>query len=175
MEIKRAGEIMIPLEEYPHIPYWFTLRQAAGELDQLEIGTDRSKYQPRVVLVFDEDQQLVGMLRRQDILRGLATESLVAKILGYRRRILSEEASTDQMERSSVKLLKSMREGASRPVSDVMLPIKAPVHYEDSVVKAIYEMIDQKVILLAVLKEEKVVGVVEIVELFHEVARMVAD
>jgi CBS domain-containing protein len=175
MEIKRAGEIMIPLEEYPHIPYWYTLRQAAEEMDKLEIDTKRSKYHPRVVLVFDADRQLVGMLRRQDILRGLATESLVAKILGYRRKILSGETSADQMERSSQKLLKSMREGAERPVSDVMLPIKAPVHYEDSVVKAIYEMIDQNVILLAVLKEEKVVGVVEILELFHEVTRMIAD
>ena len=27
-EPKRAIDVMIPLEDYPHIPYWFTLRQA---------------------------------------------------------------------------------------------------------------------------------------------------
>ncbi len=25
---KTAKDLMIPLEDYPHIPYWFTLRQA---------------------------------------------------------------------------------------------------------------------------------------------------
>ena len=25
---KTAKELMIPLEDYPHIPYWFNLRQA---------------------------------------------------------------------------------------------------------------------------------------------------
>ena len=32
MEAKRAGDIMIPLDRYPHIPHWFTLRQAIAEL-----------------------------------------------------------------------------------------------------------------------------------------------
>ena len=28
MESKTAGDFMIPLDKYPHIPYWFTMREA---------------------------------------------------------------------------------------------------------------------------------------------------
>ena len=28
MAFKRVGDVMIPLDEYPHLPHWFTLRQA---------------------------------------------------------------------------------------------------------------------------------------------------
>ena len=37
MELKRAGEMMIPLDEYVSIPYWFTLRQAMAEMEKAEV------------------------------------------------------------------------------------------------------------------------------------------
>jgi len=163
---------MIPLGEYPHIPYWFTLRQAMVEMDKLGVAVPASKYRPRVVLVFDKEYRLIGMVRRQDILRGLGSESLVTKVLGYRNRILSSNSEAGQTESFSTKLLESMRANGEKPISDVMLPIKDPVDFDDNIVKVIYKMLDQNVILLAVLKEGEVVGVVEIVEGFHEIAEL---
>ena len=55
METKRAGEIMIPLEQYPHVPYWFTLRQVIAELEKSEFVFDGRVLLPRVVLVFDDE------------------------------------------------------------------------------------------------------------------------
>ena len=63
MEMKRAGDIMIPLDEYPHLPYWFTLRQATVELEKSEVEIDGRKSLPRAVLIFDEKYQLMGMAR----------------------------------------------------------------------------------------------------------------
>jgi len=51
METKRAGDIMIPLDEYPHIPYWFTLRQATSELDKSEVEIGGRKSLPRVIVI----------------------------------------------------------------------------------------------------------------------------
>ena len=76
MATKRAGDVMIPLEKYPHIPHWFTIRQAVAEMKKsvLEIGGQKSL--PRSLLVFDEKYHLLGTVRRRDILRGLEPKFL---------------------------------------------------------------------------------------------------
>jgi len=70
MAFKEAGDFMIPLDEYPHIPYWFSLRQTIAELENAELDIEGKKSLPRWVLVFDEKYQLMGTVRRRDILRG---------------------------------------------------------------------------------------------------------
>ena len=74
---------MIPLEHYPHIPYWFTLRQAMAEMESSQLEFEGRKSLPRGLLVFDERYQLLGMVRRRDILWGLEPDFLapLAKIL----------------------------------------------------------------------------------------------
>ena len=63
-------EIMVDVFEYPHIPYWFTLRQAAGIARNTLLGGEKH-VSPPVVLVFDEKYNLVGMANLRDIVRGL--------------------------------------------------------------------------------------------------------
>ena len=77
MDLKRAGDLMIPLDKYPHLPYWFTLRQAIAEMEKSELEIQGRKSLPRLVLVFDETYKLLGMVRRRDLLRGLEPDFLV--------------------------------------------------------------------------------------------------
>jgi len=63
-------EIMVDVFEYPHIPYWFTLRQAAGIISNTLLGGEKH-VQPLVVLVFDEKYNLVGMANLREIMKGL--------------------------------------------------------------------------------------------------------
>ena len=67
---KRVKELMIPLEDYPHIPYWFTLRQAMAIVREAAIKFEGT-FEPRAVLVFDEKYQLMGILTLRDIIQGL--------------------------------------------------------------------------------------------------------
>ncbi len=67
---KKVKDFMIPLEDYPHIPYWFTLRQAMAIVREAAIKFEGS-FEPRAVLVFDEKYQLMGMLTLRDIIKGL--------------------------------------------------------------------------------------------------------
>ena len=68
--VKSVREIMVDVFEYPHIPYWFTLRQAAGIIRNTLLGGEKHA-QPLVVLVFDEKYNLVGMANLREIMRGL--------------------------------------------------------------------------------------------------------
>jgi signal-transduction protein with cAMP-binding, CBS, and nucleotidyltransferase domain len=70
-------------------------------------------------------------------------------------------------------VVKGMREQAERPVSDVMMPIQATVDVEDHVMKAIYEMVENNLSLLPVLRDNKVVGVIRSVEVFHEISKLI--
>ena len=67
---KKVKNLMIPLEEYPHIPYWFTLRQAMAIVREAAIKFEGA-FEPRAVLVFDEKYQLMGILTLRDIIKGL--------------------------------------------------------------------------------------------------------
>ena len=171
MKKVHAGAIMIPMDEYPHIPYWFTLRQAMVEMEGSELERNGRKSLPRVILVFNEKYELLGMVRRRDILRGLEPEFLSQKSLSYRRKLFDVKVDPNLSELSFDKVIAGVRERAERPVSDIMIPIEATVDYEDHIVKVIYEMNLHNLSILPVLKDNKVVGVVRTVDIFHEIAK----
>ena len=37
---KKVGELMIPLTDYPHIPYWFTIKQAIAIVKTTALGLE---------------------------------------------------------------------------------------------------------------------------------------
>jgi CBS-domain-containing membrane protein len=170
MSTKRAGEIMIPLEQYPHIPYWFTLRQAVAEMEKSVIEVEGKRSLPRALLVFDEKYDLVGIVRRRDILRGLEPKFLRTMSVPDRRQIFDIEADPDLVNLSDGRVGKAMREQSGQPVSDVMQPIAATVNYEDHLAKIIYKMLSHDQNLLPVIKGDQVVGVVRSVDVFQEIA-----
>jgi hypothetical protein len=72
MKIKQVKEIMVPMETYPHIPYWFTLRQAMAEMEPSVFDSNANRSLSRMsLLVFNEKYELLGMVRRRDFMRGL--------------------------------------------------------------------------------------------------------
>jgi len=167
-----AGDVMIPLGQYPHIPYWFTLRQAVIELEKSEIEKDGRKSLPRAVLVFNEAYELLGLARRRDILKGLEPKFLVQKPLQYRKKLFDVKVDPNLSLLSSDDLWKGVLEQAERPVSEIMSPIEHTVNFEDHIFKVIYEMNEYKMNLAPVMKGNAVVGVVRTVDIFHQVAMM---
>ena len=60
---KKIKDMVIPLSEYPHLPYWGTLREAIVQFSAAyEIGH-------HTVLIFDEAYKLVGILLHKDVLK----------------------------------------------------------------------------------------------------------
>jgi len=172
MEMKKAGEIMIPLDEYPHVPYWLSLRQVIAVMEKSQFDISGRKSLPRFVLVFDEAYQLMGLARRRDLLRGLEPDYLSGKPAEYRKKLFDVHVDPNLSEFSYDKMMRSIREQAERPVKDVMMPITAAVDYEDHLFKVIYEMVDNNLSLLPVLQDGKVVGVARSVEVLHEIAKL---
>ncbi len=161
---KKVKDLMIPLEDYPHIPYWFTLRQAMAIVREAAIKFEGS-FEPRAVLVFDEKYQLMGILTLRDIIKGLEPRFL-------------KETDLIKADPSLTVLFKdlfgpNLKEQSQRPVSEVMSPIKVVVDARDNIVKALYLMIKENVGLMPVMEEGKVMGMVRLSDLFNEISKTV--
>ena len=161
---KRVKELMIPLEDYPHIPYWFTLRQAMAIVREAAIKFEGS-FEPRAILVFDEKYQLMGMLTLRDIIKGLEP------------RFMHETALVKSDPNLTVLMGDlfgpGMREASQKPVSEVMSPVKVTIQGNDPLAKAIFMMIQENVGMMPVVQDGKVTGMVRLSDLFKEISDMV--
>jgi CBS-domain-containing membrane protein len=153
-KIKKVIDMVIPLADYPHMPYWATLKEA---IFQLNVAYETGHH---TILVFDEAYKLVGMLLQQDILRGL--EPKFAQHY--------EEGVPIAWE----KLFQSGSEARlSRPIKEFMSEVTAKLDAEDSVLKASHVMLQNNAYLLPVMDGEKLTGVVRMGDLFHEITSAV--
>ena len=163
---KKVREVMIPLQDYPHIPHWFTLRQAVAIVRESAIKY-AGVFEPRTVLVFNEKYQIVGILTLRDLLKGLEP--------GFLRE--SELIKTDP----SIALVMGelfgpgMKRQAERPVSEVMGSIKVSVKADDSLVKALFLMVSENVGMMPVMEDNRVVGMVRLTDLFLEVSQAILE
>ncbi|MDP8237901.1 MAG: CBS domain-containing protein [Candidatus Hatepunaea meridiana] len=164
---------MIPLDEYPHVDYRVTLRQAIEVIENGDIEIKGKKSLPRAILVFDENKNLLGIARRRDILRGLEPDFLKTMALSYRKKLFDIETDPNLVELSSGRLAKAIQVLAERPISEVMSPVVATLRNDDHLAKIIFIMLNRDQALLPVIKDRKVVGVVRSVDVFNEIARIV--
>ena len=163
-DTKKVKELMIPLEDYPHIPYWFTIRQAMAIVREAAIKFEGS-FEPRAVLVFDEKYQLMGMLTLRDIIKGLEP------------RFMHETALVKADPNLTVLMGDlfgpGMREASQKPVSEVMSPIKVTIAGGDSIAKAVFMMIQENVGMMPVIQDSKVAGMIRLSDLFTEISKLV--
>ena len=173
MNKKLVQEIMVPLDEYPCISERLNLRDAILEMS-VQILRKGQLSLPRVALVFDDDfGDLLGLLRRRDIMRGLEPRFLVGGSLDYRRKLFDVKIDPNLSELSDDKIIARIRKRADRLVRQFMIPIKATIDHDDHIMKAMNEMVDQNVSLLPVLKDNSVIGVIRSVDLLGELTLIV--
>jgi CBS domain-containing protein len=160
----KVKDLMIPLEDYPHIPYWFTLRQAMAIVREASIKFEGT-FEPRAVLVFDEKYQLMGMLTLRDIIKGLEPKFL-------------KETALIKADPSLTILTKDLfgpgiKEASQKAVSEVMSPIKVMVSAEDPIAKALFLMIKENVGMMPVMQEKKVAGMIRLSDLFKVISDVI--
>jgi len=165
---KTVKDMMIDVFEYPHMPYWFTIRQAIGIIKNSLIKSDKCIH-PQAVLVFDEKYNLMGVLTLKEILEGLEPRFL--KPSTKAQGISGAEEDLSAVWASLFP--KECKERAESPVSNVMIPVKSFVSPDDEVAKAAYHMVHDDLMLLPVIKGGKLMGIIRMIEVFQEVSDVV--
>ena len=170
---KKVKEIMVEITEYPHIPYWLSVRDAIAMIhstydETLGLG------EHRMVLVFDESYQLLGVLTLKSLLAGIEPKFL--------RR--DEKSPYQGLTHADYARLSTLMEGtfsanckeeAKKPVSEVMTTIRATVDVNDSLAKAAFIMLQADVNLIPVMDGEKIGGVLRMSDVFNELTKIVIE
>ena len=152
---KNIKELVTPLENYPHLPYWATLKEALIQLGSaLEDGINR-------VLVFNEAYKLIGILTPSDILRGI--EPTFGQCFKERAEFWSDLLSTATNERMM------------EPVKRFMSPARVAIDAEDSLFKALHIMVSEKQPLLAIQEHGKIIGVIKLDDVFREIVEQLLN
>ena len=170
MEMKRVGEIMMPLEAFPYIPYWFTLRQALAELEDAEIKRPADRPLPWLILVFNAQNRLLGIVRRREILQGLKPNFQRPRSRNH-NPLVPEPAADLNLYRlgfSPEHALQTLKAQLERQIIEFMSPIQASVDYEEYALLAIYLMIDRNLSFLPVVKDGQIAGLIYAEDVLHE-------
>ncbi len=158
---------MIPMEKYPYVSHWTTIRQTMETMEKAVFEVGDRKSLARVALVFDEQYKLLGMVRRRDILRSMEPDFLVGQLaLAFKETPVKPGqplAFPDKLEAFVKKQLE-------QPVSTIMKRINTAVDYDDNIVEVAARMVAADQSLLPVLRKGEVVGVIRTVELIHQLA-----
>lgn len=169
--IKTAGDVMVNVFDFPHIPYWFTLRQAMG-IVQKSLLTGERCHHPLALLVFDEKYNLLGTLGLKDIMRGLEPAFLKS----------AAGAQVPEEEGDELALIwETLFSGGSADraglqVGEAMVAARHFVQVEDPITRAAHLLTRYNLILLPVLDaSKKLVGVVREIEIFAELANAVLE
>jgi len=158
-ETKTVKDLMIGIFEYPHIPYWFSIKQAI-RIIKVTFLSSKKYPEPMAILVFDEKYNFMGTLTLKDIMRGLEP------------RLMEEESllSWDTIFTKESKVL------AEKPVSDIMVPAKFFIEPHDPVTKAAYLMLHHNLVLLPVLEnKKKFVGLIRMIEIFDAISNSIIN
>jgi predicted transcriptional regulator len=167
-----AEELMIPLEKYPHINYWATIKDAITLFYNTELEINGKKSLTRALLVFDQENHLVGMVRRRDIMRGFQPKCFYGHCVTDQRLIYDIEDDPNLLEIGFERFNKMILGKADAPISEVMIKVTHTVNFDDHLIKIIYEMTDQQYSLLPVLKNGEVIGVIRTVEAMDEIRQL---
>lgn len=173
MKLITAEDILIPLDSYPHVPYWFSLRQAIAAMERSQINCEGMQSLPRVVLVFDEQYQLMGMVRRRDILRGLSENAMLDPdekgdpAIRRTSPVRSKKVSQHQE-------YETIRARAQRPVSDVITPIRVSVPSTMTLSELVDFLVIHDVAIVPVIKDGSLIGVLRSTDVLRHVAKLLA-
>ncbi|KAF0180786.1 MAG: hypothetical protein FD164_1645 [Nitrospirae bacterium] len=155
-QTQKVSAVMEDIFEFPHLPYWFSLRQAIDIIKATGTAVGVSDF-PRAILIFDEKYNLLGTLDIRDILRGLDPQlkDLNGESVLPDPAVLYRKTDTDLLD---------------KPVSEYMRPADLFIGPDDPISLAAYYMVVQSRAYLPVLEDKrKLIGIVKMMNVFNAI------
>ncbi|MDJ0653320.1 MAG: CBS domain-containing protein [Xanthomonadales bacterium] len=171
--IRPARDLMIPLDSYPHLPDTATLSDAILAFVGSQIERKGRFSLPRIVLIIDGENHLVGQVRRRDILRGLLPDFFTqdeSHALSHFDMELDEDMNLAELFKDGERQVLSRN--ADEPVTRIMRPIETTVSADADLMELVVKAARTESHMLPVMDLENVIGVVRTVEILNQIRRM---
>ena len=175
MKDKIVKDLMVPLSDYATVSENDTLFEAVLALEKTQETFDPSKHCHRAILVIDKIDQVVGKINQWDLLKALEPKYQemgdLEKIsrTGFSPQFL--KSMLDQHGLWAQPLIDICKVAAKKKVKGIMsTPTKSEYINEDaSMGEAVHQLVVGHLLsLLVVDKDNKMVGVLRLIDVFEE-------
>jgi CBS-domain-containing membrane protein len=173
---EKVRQRMIPIGNYARVTKEATLREAVLSLRksycELETGMC-TEAGPRTILVMDEQQKLVGILDFRSFLRTLIPEvagGLSDKLAALGVSMTFAQADATALDESQSGFSARVIKNAETQIGDIMLKIKGTIDADASLMDALKMIYRNKITILPVYEDDRLVGVVRDTDLFLAVS-----
>jgi len=174
-----AREVMLPPESYPHCRVSCTIREAIVALSASAVRLEDGYLMvPRYVLVLRDDDELMGIVSRRELLKGLLPQLRESEESAAHIRQFIPFGGTvpsDLFIRWTSLFSPAALEATNRPITTIMAPIKGAVQVSDSLSTVMSSMLRHGIDLVPVLDGQRVAGVVLMTNIFDIVAQFVLE
>ena len=160
---------MVPLDEYPHAYDTASLHDAVRLMDTSQIQFDDRLSMPRVLLVFDGSNNLLGLVRRRDILRGLEPDFHTELEAIHPEVHLTTDIDPNLSDLASGDDTASIRHRLDKPLSSVVKSLVSSVDVDDSLMKIVRQMVGDDTHIIAVIDDGDVIGVARSLDVLRAV------
>jgi len=186
MHTKKVKEVMVPLNEYATVDEDDTLEQAIKTLYQSQKKISADTYKHRAILAYDETGTITGKVSELDILRALEPKyskfghtDNIAK-MGLSRFGLSNDflhsliENYDLWDESCESLVKKAK---NRKVKEIMYSPQEGEYVDEDITipEAIHQLIMGHHQSLLVLKQDKVIGVLRLTDVFKIICDLIVE
>jgi CBS domain-containing protein len=177
MKTKIVKHLMVPLSEYATVSREASLFEAVLSLENAQAGFDPTRHRHRAILIYDENDHIVGKISQIDILRALEPkyDELIKKD-SFARFGLSPMYQKSLIEQYTLwnrPLSDICRKAAEKKVKTFMqTPSEGEyVDEEASMDQAIHQLIVGKHQSLLVTRGKEIVGILRLSDVFMEIVR----
>jgi CBS domain-containing protein len=180
----KVKDIMSPIEEYDTMDLDEPLCNALSILREnyKKIESNVPGNYHKTLFVTDASKKIVGKLSVYDLIRGLVPEgekkpvhsSAYYTVISSRARDVSNQVGKiqERYQWLHTTFLDLVRQETQKKIKEVMSPIHPLLAEDDPINKAIYVMFRENIRQPLVLRNEAIVGVVSIMDIFPELLRV---
>ena len=175
MRTINVKELMVPIKEYATVPQEANLYEAILALEKAQLAFDPLKHKHRSILVLNREKNVVGKLDMFDILMALEPKYGELEATG----VLSRSGYSPEFIKSILKdnvlwsepLQFICNRAPKLKVSDFMEVPADGVYIEENAAldEAIHQLVVRRYQSLLVTKNEKVVGILRLSDVFTEI------
>jgi len=186
-EEKKIKDIMARIEEYEKVdsesPLCDVLQILKRNHEKVKSG-EPGKFH-KTLLATDPSKKIVGKLSVFDLIRGLVPEAAKQedasrayyRTLSSRALEVAEEIGEfqERFQWLHSTFFDLVKKETTKKVKDVMSPVHPLLNEDDSINKAIYIMFKEKIRQPLVVRDNKIVGVVNIMDIFPLLLEIAGD
>ncbi len=177
MEEKKVKDIMLPLEEYALVDEDASLYDAFVSLTQSKENLPSQRQPHRAVLVVDKEKNVIGKVGHARFLTALSPHcEMVSDFDSLNKSGVSKEYVTSMMDRLELWQLQKVdfiKKAKCIKITHVMHAFAEHIDEESSLIEAINKIITWNSLSMLVTRDEKVVGIIRMSDMFEEVSHLI--